>query len=823
MTRHGVLILLVILISLASSCCVPGAREGSRAGNRAEASQGGAAVKERLAAERFFKEHEKRVAYEESGQRLRLANRHIGIEFMAGEKRFSLSRLYGIARGVDFVSPSSAASPQDLWRLTLRRERGRDTADAAVSSRSQAKTSNWVGYGESAATLHLKWSGLDVREDQGCLDVEVSVTVRQDDPLSRWRISVSNRSKTYGLWRIVFPILDLCPVGDSAEANRLVWPYGRGVVMRELFSQQSRYHEGIRCGAGYPGSLNMQFQALYGAEGQGIYLAMHDGNGYLKEFEFSPNPARQVLTYSVSHLPNNMGYPAEDFRMSYDACMGPFSGDWYDACQIYREWAVKQRWCAKGPLVSREDIPRWYKEAPITLLCVSNTGDDAVLAARDRVLPFLSFIGTELPICWYTWKKHIPDMTDYNSDRCPWKVPDKQATPCSNIHDGNYPYLPALPSLSAVCEEISKAGGHVKPYVCARIYDPGLNENAPLAAQAKPNAARDVDGAIQYGESVGVAWRMCPHTEWWQNRMAETAVELIKREHAGGIYFDTFRGGAYHCFDTGHGHAHGGGIEPYSGAHELATAVREAMKRANPEAVMSGESPCETAIDLLDGFLYVYTMGSEIALERTDVPLLAAVYGDYICRYGHWLNPKSDGFYIQCASLFAEGAQIGRLEVQYDDYLAGFEAGSPYTEQMTFLRKLARYWREDSGGKYLAYGRLVRPLRFVQPDPMPIASYEEHVCSLGRISVSALQAAVFQSPDGSLGVFLVNVTEKALPYQFELAPGRYPIRKSQAYHITPITETGRRLKTTRQKGKVAFGGTIAGHDVLFLEVAPDTK
>jgi hypothetical protein len=511
-----------------------------------------------------------------------------------------------------------------------------------------------------------------------------------------------------------------------------------------------------------------------------------------------------------------MGYPAEGYRMTYDVCIGPFRGDWYDACQVYRAWATRQLWCSRGPLATRADIPRWYKEAPVYFSTMSMKGNEQVIQSRDRMLAFLRFIGGELPLVWYTWKKHLPEMTDYNKEGSPWKVPTARPYPCGNIHDGNYPALPALPSFAGACKAIAAAGGHVNAYVCANIYDPGLNENAPLAAQAKPNAARDVNGNVKLAEANKVAWWMCNHTPWWQQRMAETVTELIKREHVGGIYFDTFYGGLGQCFHTSHGHSHGGGNESYLGDRKLSEVVRGAMKKADPQSVMSGESPAETAIDLLDGFLYRWTVWPDMA------PMFATVYGQYITRHAYPLDPEADGFYIRCAVLFTEGAQMGRLRLNSDDdYLKDFDAGSKYTEPMRFLRGLARYWRSGPGGRYLAYGQLLRPIQFLEPDPMPRASYVEPMDRNyrgGLITVPALVSGVFKADEGNLGIFIVNVTEKPIACRFALRADQYPISEAKSCRVAQFGEDGERIQDfVSARGEISYHGQAGPHDVVFVE------
>jgi len=755
---------------------------------------------QRSATTQFFNEHTEPVTFRQQGRQLWLANRDTGIEWIQGDKGFYLSRLYGIAADQDFLSGRSAMSRAGIWQLVLRRDRGRDEAEITVTSRSGAAVSSHVDGNASGMTLRLKWNGLAVADEENAIDVEVAVTLKDGDPLSRWRVNVTNRSKTYGLWNVVFPVLELKPIGSDPARNAFIVPRTRGILAKAPFAGPF-YSGGL-----YPGSLNMQFQALFDESGTGLYLAVHDGGGYKKEFTFSPNRFRQTIKYQIGHRPANMGYPAEDYTMAYDVCVGPFSGDWYDACQIYRKWARNQTWCSQGPLRVRKDIPRWFKETPIMFSANTSHGDAGVIEARDRMLDFLKFIGTELPACWYTWKQHFPQMTDYNKPTSPWRVPDERPYPCGNIHDGNYPNLPALRTFSSACQAIEEAGGHVNPYVCSRIYDPGLNENAPLAEHAGAHVSRDVHGNRQSGEGrADVAWRMCYHTKWWQRRMQQTVVDLINEEHAGGIYFDTFYGGHVQCFDTAHGHSHGGGNDPYRGARKLSEVVRGAMKQAKADSVMSGENPAETAIDLLDGFLYART------IRPDHIPLFATVYGDYICRFGREVAPTSDGFYIQCATLFTEGAQMGRLSLSGEDYLKDFDAGSKYTEKMKLFRKLARLWSPETGGRYLAYGQLLHPIRFTQPDPMPIVSYDETGRNKWRISVPALQNGVFQTPDGSLGVFIVNVADKPISLRFQLTSDRYPILRDKTYSVADKNQSH------EQKGEITYDGELAPHDVLFLE------
>ncbi len=758
------------------------------------------------------------VLFQEKGTYAFFANHYIGMEFSTAGQKLLMSRLYGFEQNQDFISPKTSLS-LNLWTLILRKDGGRDKKEVALSSLDDAATSlSIIGSKAGERTLILNWKGLSINNEKNIIDVDVKITLKANDPNSLWRINVNNRSKDYGLWNVYFPVLKLVPIGTNAEDNYFVVGKSRGVLVKDPFRSNPKRAFGFasKGGVTWPGGLNMQFQALYNADRNGLYIATHDGGGYKKKFYFFPDPKNLAMEYKIGHFPPNMGFPAEDYHMSYDVVVRPFIGDWYDAAQIYRSWALKQSWCKNGNLKTRQDIPQWFKETPIMLKVTSKKGSRDLSRLKKRIIDFIDFIDIDLPVNWYTWKKYMPGKTAFNSIKAKLQMFKRPTNPVSNIHDGNYPELPALSGFQSVCDDISKVGGHVLPYMCARIFDPGIDENSPFAKDAKPNSMKSLDGDITYANG-GLTWKMCYHSKWWQDRLKETVSELMNKEHASGIYFDAFYGGYVQCFDTNHGHTHGGGNSPYIGAKKIATVIRKTMKNIDKESVMTGESPSETAIDLLDGFLYRWTTWPDM------LPLFATVYGDYIPRYGMEINPKSDGFYIQSAVLFLEGAIMGRLSLHGDDLLKDFDNGSVYTEEMKFLRKLARYRSTEMGKKYLAYGQLLRPLSTLKMNPDLSVSYKEsnQRYKNGEITSKALQSGVFKAKDGSIGIFVVNVSVTPVSFSFNLNSDEYPLLNKQFKKVITIDEYGQMLNEEEYKiDRLKIEKKMESHDVLFLCIRP---
>ena len=98
----------------------------------------------------------------------------------------------------------------------------------------------------------------------------------------------------------------------------------------------------------------MQFSAIYGEEPSGLYIASNDTESMAKGsfFKFED----KTTTYSMVYmLP--MDEKNSSFKSSYQTILGAFQGNWYDAAQIYREWALQQEWTKNNRLHSGKMNP----------------------------------------------------------------------------------------------------------------------------------------------------------------------------------------------------------------------------------------------------------------------------------------------------------------------------------------------------------------------------------------------------------------------------------------------------------------------------------
>lgn len=104
----------------------------------------------------------------------------------------------------------------------------------------------------------------------------------------------------------------------------------------------------------YPGDASVQLLARYD-DVAGLALYTADSGAHVKRFSTTSVPSAGYCVQSVSHVPPEVA--GVDLVLPYPIAMTTFTGDWRDAADIYKAWAVRQ-WWAKTPLTERADIPR---------------------------------------------------------------------------------------------------------------------------------------------------------------------------------------------------------------------------------------------------------------------------------------------------------------------------------------------------------------------------------------------------------------------------------------------------------------------------------
>ena len=129
------------------------------------------------------------------------------------------------------------------------------------------------------------------------------------------------------------------------------------------------------------GPYNMGWRALTlaaanttGETPTSLYLAAHDPTGRLKMLVSTAALASSTnkgALLRVIHVPDSLlDSDPSNFTVPYPTVFAVTEGDWWDAAQIYRDWALAHaHWTSSGPLqaqVKNGMLPQWIVEAPFS-------------------------------------------------------------------------------------------------------------------------------------------------------------------------------------------------------------------------------------------------------------------------------------------------------------------------------------------------------------------------------------------------------------------------------------------------------------------------
>lgn len=704
----------------------------------------------------------------ETDDQVFVSNGQIGLGFSRSEMGTALTSLYDFKHEKDFI-PSGRAGK--LWRIALKNKAGETvTLTSADTFTSPDIKITSPPFGDSR-TVEITWEAVSLPEGNGVVFVTAKATVEPDSPLTLWRIDVRNGSREFGLWEVEFPIVsNLDGRSEGAAQEFVAYPEGWGVLLPNPRAS-------FRFGPMYPsGSCAMQFAAYY-AGGSGVYYAAHDGDAYTKRINLTGADPTAGITFSWIHYPPDMLKPGAPFNQAYDAVVGVFDGDWYDAARVYRAWALKQVWCSCGPLSARKDIPNRFKELAMWGRTRANPED-----ARVDNEQFKKRFPVPIANHWYCW--HV--------------IP----------FDNDYPeYFPAKPGFKEAVAAAHQLPVWQMPYINGRLWD---TDTESFAKVGKPYSSKNekMEPYIEeYGSKQKLA-PMCPYTPCWQDKVNEIVWKLIDEYKLAGVYIDQVGAAAPTlCMDPSHGHPLGGGKWWVEGYWKMLSEMKKRMKAKYPDAFLTTESNAEPYMQYFDGYLMCNSTRHNL------IPLFSAVYHDYNLTFGRYVFAGDlkieNAYYMKMGQLFAFGAQLAWIP---NDILAEqCKEGADYLAHLAKLRARSL--------KYLAFGEFLRPLTFT--NDIPVAKTEWKVFRQPHpVEFPAIQSSVWRAPDGSVGLVFTNVLKDPISATYSFDAAAYGLPPAKSYAISEITEDGEKEIARADSATFSRTEKIDGHRGLVLSVKP---
>lgn len=652
------------------------------------------------------------------------------------------------------------------WQLIL------DTATTLTPD--DATTFVWQRLG--AERLRLEWSDFAV-ERAASLRVSVTVTLRDGEPLSDWRIVLDGLGQT-GLEELRFPrIPALARLGDD---ERLAIPRYMGQLARAPRALFSAAEGGrVRSAWAYPGELALQALAFYQDGGPGFYAAADDTAGYRKAFAVWGDGRR--LGYELVHLPEDPSVPGDRYSPPYQAVLGTFEGDWITAAERYREWGTRQAW-AQHSRLSSGVAPSWLLDTGMWLW---NRGRaEGVLPPAEALQRAL---GLPVSVQWHWWH--------------------------GGPYDTSFPdYLPPRDGVAGFVEALRRAqaeGIHAIVYMNQRLWCIGTE--SWKVEDPEPFAVKRRDGTIWFDRpnvfDPQPCARMCITQQFWHEKYASLADTVLNELGVDGIYMDQAVA-SMPCFDATHGHPLGGGNYWIEGFRALAQEIR---RRASNERdlLLAGEHAAENWLPTLDLFLTLQISQERYIRPGGDgwdvIPFFQAVYHPYGVTYGSYSSltePPYDEFW---PPEYAPAEPLALLDRKYArqfylEQARAFVWGMQPTvanflpsqleerpEEISYMLRLARVrWRAL---RYLLHGTFVRPPDLDVPEVdvdfsrLSIYAGRPGGGSSWRDRVPAVLSAAWQADEGDVAVVLASIVDEPLTLQLELDPSVYGLSGGRLFRI----------------------------------------
>jgi len=227
------------------------------------------------------------------------------------------------------------------------------------------------------------------------VDVTVAVHASPEEDASRWSIALHNDCEIL-VTGVQFPFVVLpYTLGGAPGSEELVQPLGSGALLKSPRPQDiapDDPHTWQLTPANgdifhYPGITFAQFLAYYNNRA-GIYLSSQDSEGHIKLIK--PTHRRKGLRLGFCHIGD--WQTQTNRKLEYEMVLRSFTGNWYDAAAIYRDWALQQPW-TRTPLHQRKDVPAWLLDSPPHIICrIQGELDAGPAEPNPQFLPYPKMI-----------------------------------------------------------------------------------------------------------------------------------------------------------------------------------------------------------------------------------------------------------------------------------------------------------------------------------------------------------------------------------------------------------------------------------------------
>lgn len=543
-------------------------------------------------------------------------------------------------------------------------------------------------------------------------EAEVWIELKEENNALLWRVYINNKTEDLLEWAEVMSLGVHGKLRDEEDGiGEIVFPYNEGALVTDMNKRNTNpfpYIEPEYPSLGkyaiFPNMICSQFLA-YIAEGQGIYLGMHDEERTTKHIDFRSVDdciKLQMRTYC------DVNY-GEDYEMPFDGVLQFFQGEWQDACEIYRKWFYEHLPKDLKKIEESPELPDWYEKSPIVV-----------------TYPIRGEYDTDemKPNCFYPYKNVLPYLNEL-ADTTESKIMTLL------MHwEGTAPWAPPYvwPPYGGESEFKDFVEAVHKEDMLIGLYCSGMGwtQQSNLIADYNKEAqfeeeglakvvCSDSDGRIESAicREQRFGYDLCPSCETVKDMLK---TELQKVTGSGVDYvqvFDQNHGGnSYFCYNSQHGHT------PAPGKWQSQETLK-IMKNIQHAGVLLG---CESAA--AEPFLSQlkfsdnrYELNYYIGLP---IPMYAYLYHEYVNNFmGNqicmMLSKEEYNYTYRLAYSFIAGDMLTVVMINDGEisYCWGNDCFKDHTDkkQAVALLKNLNGWRSKAGKNYLHLGKMIKPMK----------------------------------------------------------------------------------------------------------------
>ena len=603
-----------------------------------------------------------------------------------------------------------------------------------------------------------------------CFRLQNSITVCAAITLCEDGLSFTSHAdcdEATQLQLVEYPVIGGMGEWQNAE---MVHSFATGLLVKDPL-KHFKTGEGVRY-APYPecfSGASMQFYAYYSLGHGGLLFVAEDGEFHQKWLNLYRNG--NGMEGSMMYGFENMG-AGKSFRADYAFRIRFLQGNgWWEPAAIYKQWAVRQPWCAMGRLNEREHCQWLLKKVGLCTFGIDASYDRSAYIKRyheDADTDVFHVLGPD----WAHTKQSFG-----------------QGNPGYSL-DGWVPTNFGQANLHAIRE----VGDYFAPFEFDLFGHARADESDEIKEAAEKNKQLFPQAPNTYSCDAYHFFMMCPCEKHTHDMHVTRDAQIVAESGADAMYYDISANNLLHiCLSEEHNHPKGGGNALTKAYAKIYGDTKVACAAAKKDSYfpVGTEMINEAFLPQLDFYqaragaqpcsaLEMWPYKSLIDNGRAEVvPLFAYVYHEYgavrMDGWGKIVEETGDLFYDSVAKIYEWGGiyevnheyspaeAINGTETQPQEHYYDWQRhfGYEYSPgRMHYIKQFA-HMRTGAGNPYLAYGEMM-PL-----PQMDILQRNKHYYHYnhgqkeifdGDILLPAVRAAAWKRTDSKIGyaVFLTN-------------------------------------------------------------------